>query len=246
MRPKLIARAAVVFTLAFVAFNAAESFAQGEPQRPPPFDVRALAQLPSQEPGTVRIVSLDELPPSMRSAFSLTAKQSNSKFAKQATSQYFVTTGSPEDLAFFERVEGTAVRDRKLLLESMSGPIAKFEPVGDAAKLAWQGFVREVPASNGKFNRVTQIFRASSGEMVSLMQWDLAAAGTSVLIVRENLNVAVNGVPATLVAVTDETGRSLWRLAWISGNFQYEISASGYGVSPDSANLILRLAEAVR
>lgn len=214
--------------------------------REPPFDARLLLEIPKQKPGTVQLIPLAELPAPLRESFSLEATQRKAGMAKRGTAQYFVSAATPESLGLFDRLDRSLVADRSALRELFNGAVVDIALNPDTQGLAWRGFAKEGPLTDGKSNRVYQVFRSQSGEMYALLQWNFVASGAAILAAKENINATIDGQPGTMVVQVDEAGQTRWNLAWHSGDYWFELFVGGLPVSRESAAKILRIASSFR
>jgi hypothetical protein len=99
-----------------------------------------------------------------------------------------------------------------------------FRNVVNLSNSAEPKYIGEMSESN---TRSTMFFRDKAGADVMLTASNFAAAGTNVWIIRELLNVSVNGAKGTLTLSLPKTGSQvLWTLAWESKGINYELCIS--------------------
>ena len=89
------------------------------------------------------------------------------------------------------------------------------------------GFLPEGPSKEGPWTSVTRVFQKIDGTILMLHEWDFAADGGGVLIVKEAMNTTVGGIPAQLSHKRAPSGQVLTELSWATKSKYFILSVWG-------------------
>lgn len=105
-----------------------------------------------------------------------------------------------------------------------------------ATPLATATLISTEPAGAVDGNRstgLTRVYRLQDGSLISLTEDDYIASKTTLSLVKESLNTAVNGTPAYTQAVRSKDGRGESQLRWVTPERSYWLSLA----SDDGAHI---------
>lgn len=225
----------LILGVAAIAFAAADDQAAMAP-------AASVAPFPQAAFGKVTYISVNDLPAAQRQVL-MQQNLDESRAHTVVGIKYFPQGVAPANVDMMATLKSLAPRGQ--------APVASIPGASDLSKtpLANLQLVATMTSSRGAASApnadVMRIFERMDGTTIMLDEWDYVNGGGGVLRIKEICNTDVNGTPASLVALIDSAGRTLWEIAWVTAKKSFTLYLTTPLDPDNAAALILALARSI-